>query len=529
MFFSDWHGARRQAILTVTAFIAVLATSMVAFSQASKSQLPSGLTNIQRMDVMRSKLDSMRRSLESAVASINATDSNDKTKSADDPRERLRGLIKEVNSVSSELNDVRAKEERSEKYDTSQLGTLEASVADLNTRVEAGLQSTAAARTAGDQLNPNYQPKPQKGKRRLFGLLPGKSDDKYTELTGSVAPGRDRVLFLEATKQVRKGSHDTGRLLFTTIITTYPDSIYLPLAKLAIADSFYLEGTTSSMIQAGQAYQDWLTFFPTDSLADAAMLKVAETEMRQMGLSDRDITHARKAEQRLKALLQNYPQTKLRPEVELRLQEVQDNLAMHNLQIARFYYDARYKPKKGGLRGAQDRLKEIVEKYPNFCLMDEVLYRFATTFQEEEEPDEAAKFYQQLVRDYPSSKYVEKAKEQLNIIGAAIPDPDPIKKNLPTCEQPGFMANMMQQITGSANVTTSRDGILITKNGEGTDLIDKAIANNGQLPEGVQPFIQRTEPKRNPTPEKNNQTGTNGPGNDSGTRPRSVQSPTPKP
>jgi len=61
---------------------------------------------------------------------------------------------------------------------------------------------------------------------------------------------------------VRKGDHETGRLLFTTIITTYPDSPYLPMAKLAIADSFYLEGTTSALIQAGQAYQDWLTFFP---------------------------------------------------------------------------------------------------------------------------------------------------------------------------------------------------------------------------------------------------------------------------
>jgi outer membrane protein assembly factor BamD len=213
-----------------------------------------------------------------------------------------------------------------------------------------------------------------------------------------------------------------------------------------------------------------------------------------MGLSDRDITHARKAEQRLKALLQRYPQTDLRPTVEAHLREVQDNLAMHNLQVARFYYEARYSHKKGCLKGAQDRLREIVEKYPNFCLMDEVLFRFATTFQEEEEPDEAAKLYQQLVRDYPNSEYVDKAKEQLNVIGATIPEPDPIKKTIAPCEKPGFMANMMQQITGSANITTSHDGILITHDGEGTDLIDRAIANGGELPENVQPVIHTTNP-----------------------------------
>ncbi len=516
--------AMRHAISVTLGVCAIALTAGAAFSQGNKStQVQSGLSNPQRMDVMRSKLEAMRRSLESAIAGINAKDSADKTKNADDPRTRLRGLAKEVAAVLSDVNDLRSKEEHAEKYDASKLDGLEASVADLNTRVEGALQATAGARTAGDQSSATYQPKPEKGKRRLFGILPGKSNDKYAELTGSVAPGRDRTLFLEATKEVRKGNHETGRLLFTTIITTYPDSPYLPMAKLAIADSFYLEGTTSSLVQAGQAYQDWLTFFPTDQLADAAMLKVAEAEMRQMGLSDRDITHARKAEQRLKALLQQYPQTKLRPDVETRMREVQDNLADHSQQIADFYF-GRYRTKKGGLKGAQDRLKEILEKYPNYCQLDKTLFMYATTFQEEEEPDEAAKYYQQLVRDYPNSEYVDKAKEQLNVIGASIPDPDPIKKNLPPCERPTFMQNMMQQVTGNANVTTSRDGILISKHGEGTDLIDKAIQNNGQLPEGVQPVIQRSTPVSRTAPPAS--TNTAAPDN---TRPRSVQSPTPKP
>ena len=84
--------------------------------------------------------------------------------------------------------------------------------------------------------------------------------------------------------------------------------------------------------------------------------------MRQMGLSDRDISHARKAEQRLKAF-QRYPQSDLRQQAELRLRQVQDNLAMHNLQVARFYYDSRYSHKKGGLKGAQDRLKRSLRSF----------------------------------------------------------------------------------------------------------------------------------------------------------------------
>ena len=82
------------------------------------------------------------------------------------------------------------------------------------------MQATKGARAAETEASSNYRPKPQKGKRRMFGLLPGKSNDKYAELTGSVAPGRDRVLFIEAAREVRKGSYETARLLFTTIITT---------------------------------------------------------------------------------------------------------------------------------------------------------------------------------------------------------------------------------------------------------------------------------------------------------------------
>ena len=400
--------------------------------------------------------------------------------------------------ILSEVNDTRGKQERSERYDASILGRLDLGGRYRHSR-SGRIASTASARSANPVAATASTKKKKKGK--LFGLFGGGGDEKYAELTGTVAPGRDRVLFEEAAKQVRKGSHDTGRLLFTTIINTYPDSPFLSLAKLAIADSFYLEGTTSGLIQAAQAYQDWLTFFPTDPLADDAMLKVAESEMRQMGLSDRDISHARKAEQRLKALLQQFPQTKLRPYVEERLNEVQENLAMHNLQVGNFYYKVKYETKKGGLKGAQSRYKEIVDKYPNFSFMDEVLFRLATTYQQEEEPDEAAKYYQQILRNHPNSEFSEKARDQLNIIGAAIPEADPARKNVVAPERPGFMGSLMQEISGRADVNVSKDGILISKDSkDGGDLIDEALRYNGQLPATTTPVapVQR----RAKTPEK---------------------------
>jgi outer membrane protein assembly factor BamD len=491
---------RFMALATIC--VALLLSAVPAALAQDKPQ--SDLSALQRLDVMKSKLETLRRSLNNAISTL-APKSGDKKEAVDDPRQRLQGLEKEVGSILSEVNDIRGKQERSERYDATVLDRLETSVVDIDIRVQAGLQATASARTASAANAKAPAKKKKKGK--FFGLFGGGDDDKYAELTGEVAAGRDRVLFEEAAKQVRKGSHETGRLLFTTIINTYPDSPFLPLAKLAIADSFYLEGTSSNLIQAAQAYQDWLTFFPTDPLADDAMLKVAESEMRQMGLSDRDITHARKAEQRLKVLLQQYPQTRLRPEVEQRLREVQENLAMHNLQIGNFYYKAKYEQQKGGLKGAQSRYREIVEKYPNFSFMDEVLFRLATTYQQEEEPDEAAKYYQQILRNHPNSDFAERARDQLAIIGAPVPEPDPARKNAPPPVRPGMIGNLLQQVSGRADVTVDKNGVLISKDGkEGTDLIDEALKYNGQLPTNVMPKAptQRTNPK--PPPVNSNPT-----------------------
>ena len=498
----------RSRFLILAVFCALIfGVAQTGFAQ-QKSGGQTELSTNQRLDVMASKLDLMRRSLSAAIKALEAKTDKDKKANADDPVTRLKSLDKEVASLNAEVNDIRSKNDKAEKFDTTALDRLEASVAELNTRVESNLQETAGLRTAA--AGSATEKKKKKGK--FFGLFGG-GDDKYADLTGAAVAGRDRVLFEEAAKEVRKGHHDTGRLLFATIINTYPDSPFLPLAKLAIADSFFLEGTTSALIQAAQAYQDWLTFFPTDPLADDASLKVAEAEMRQMGLSDRDISHARKAEQRLKVLLQQYPKSPLRETVEARLIEVQENLAMHNLQIARFYYDVKYSTGKGGLKGSQSRLKEIVDKYPCFSYNDEVFFRLASTYQAEEEPDEAARYYQKLVQEFPESEFNEKSKEQLNIIGAPIPDksmPNRCSKRQPQ----SFMGNLMQQVSGRADITVNKNGILISKDGkEGTDLIDEALRYNGTLPELTTPAAptQRTvKPVAQPSDQKTKSANGNG-------------------
>jgi outer membrane protein assembly factor BamD len=493
----------QSRFIASVAMCAILISSVggVCLGQETKSA-QSDATPAQRLEIMRSRLETMRRSLNSAIAATNTDEDGQKKEKkatvSDDARARLRGLEQEVSSLISEVFSARSKVDRRERLDDGLLEKLEAAIPDLDTRVQAGLSATRRERSAnsGDTASTGSSKKKKKG---IISRLLGRGDnEEIEELTGTIAPGRDRVLFEEATRQARKESYDTSRLLFNTIITTYPDSPFLPLSKLAIADTFYLEGTTSALIQAGAAYQDWLTFFPTDPLADDVMLKMAESEMRQMGLADRDVSHARKAEQRLKVLMQQFPNTALRKDAEQRLREVQENLGMHTMKVGDFYYE-RNRQQKGGLKGAQSRYREVTEKYPFFSYMDKVLFRLANTYLQEEEPDEAAKFFQRIARDYPNSEYAQKSREQLEVIGAEVPTPNPQRVNLVEPERPGLMGSLMSQVLGTINITVNKNGVLISKDkNEGNDLIDKAITRGGTLPDDTTPTapVQRTAPAR---------------------------------
>ncbi|CAN5520547.1 hypothetical protein BH10ACI3_BH10ACI3_12660 [soil metagenome] len=486
----------------------ILAFSVAGFGQAK----PGDGTALQRLDVMKDKVDRMRRSLDSGIAVLKDENKADQAKKDDEkkietPLGRLVALEKDAGRVQSDINSLRGKADRGDKYERADVDSLEQSVGELQIRVDTALIETANARA--NPASTVGQAREKKKKKKFLGIFGGGGSDEYEELLGSVSPGRDRELFVVATREVRRKNYDVGRLLFQTIITTYPDSPYLPMSKLAVGDSFYLEGSTSSLIQAIAAYQDWLTFFPTHPLADRVVLKIAESEMRQIGLPDRDATRAKRAETRLKALMQQYPNSILKSDAETRLRQVQDNLGLHNLLIANYYYTLSVDQKKGGLKGSQSRYREIIDKYPNFCFQDEVLFKLAMTYLVEEETDQAARYFQRIVSDFPNSDYVGKSKEQLELIGSTVPAANPERTSVTACADPSFFQNFKNQLFGIYPMTIDSNGVLMTKDfdKEKFELIDQIIENQGdilvnQIPQALTTVItQKAVPVAKPTPE----------------------------
>jgi len=134
--------------------------------------------------------------------------------------------------------------------------------------------------------------------------------------------------------------------------------------------------------------------------------------------------------------------------------------------------------------------------------MDEALFRLAVTYQVEEETDQAARYFQQIVRDYPNSDYVEKSKEQLQLIGAAIPEPNPERMKVMPPEKKSFFANFKNELFGMYPLTIDKNGVLMTDDFDKTkfELIDQIIENQGdisasQIPKSLTTIISEQKPQ----------------------------------
>ena len=190
---------------------------------------------------------------------------------------------------------------------------------------------------------------------------------------GSKQP--DKVLFDKAMDAMRHNRFDVARLTLQTLINTYPDSEFIARAKLAVGDSWYAEGGTAALAQAEQEYSDFEIFFPNMPEAAEAQLKIANIHYQQMEKSDRDFTHAKRAEDEYRKLILTYPDSKLVPEAKQKLLQVQEVLADREFDIGRFYYLRESYP------ASIARLQSLVDKYPLYSRADDALYLLGQNYE----------------------------------------------------------------------------------------------------------------------------------------------------
>jgi outer membrane protein assembly factor BamD len=87
----------------------------------------------------------------------------------------------------------------------------------------------------------------------------------------------DKVLFDLAMTSIKRSKYAEARTLLETVISTFPDSDYVPRAKLSMGDAWYAEG---DLKQAEMEYQDFVTFFPNRPEVAATKLKIESIHKR---------------------------------------------------------------------------------------------------------------------------------------------------------------------------------------------------------------------------------------------------------
>ena len=289
---------------------------------------------------------------------------------------------------------------------------------------------------------------------------------------GSKQP--DKVLFDRSMDAMKHNRFDVARMTLQTLINTYPDSEYIARAKLAVADSWYAEGGSTAMQQAEIEYKDFKTFFPNMPEAAEAQLKVANIHYQEMEKPDRDFTHAMRAEDEYRALIQEYPDSKLVPQAKQRLREVQEVLAQREFNIGRFYY------LRSSFPAAIARLKTLVDRYPLYSGADEALYLLGQSYEAEIEmvrrnprtnevtkskiieelTKDAAEQYGRIIRRYPAMDRAVDAKSRLEALHQPVPRPtrkalDENKKEMASRQQSGMMSSMLGEIEKSPAASIS--------------------------------------------------------------------------
>ena len=223
------------------------------------------------------------------------------------------------------------------------------------------------------------------------------------------------------------------------MINTYPDSELVARSKLAIADSWYAEGTASALTQAENEYNDFKTFFPNLPEAAEAQMKIGDIEYRQMQKSDRDCAHAKRAQEDYRTMIREFPDSKLIPQAKQKLREVQELLADREFDIGHFYYLRNAYP------AAIARFQSLVDTYPlyngasesllllgdsyekqgamvhgNAKLTEEQKKRLLADYQTHE-----AESYSRIITRYPATPPAEEAAKRLQALHLPVPKPTP--------------------------------------------------------------------------------------------------------
>ena len=208
------------------------------------------------------------------------------------------------------------------------------------------------------------------------------------------------TLYNLAKRRLEQGDYPTAAATFDEVERQHPYSIWARRAQLMSAFSYYAAKEYQKAIDSGRRF---LTIHPGNRDAPYAYYLIALSYYEQITDVERDQTTTKQALDALGELVRRYPDTRYAADARLKIDLVRDHLAGKEMEVGRFY------ERRNQWLAAVTRFRTVVEDYQTTSHTPEALLRLTECYLALGVPEEARKAAAVLGRNYPNSKWYQRA------------------------------------------------------------------------------------------------------------------------
>ena len=222
-------------------------------------------------------------------------------------------------------------------------------------------------------------------------------------------PTSEQGIFEKGYRYFERGKNTQAAELFNRLLEQYPRSRYRTRTQILLAEAYFRDKLYE---EAKFLFSHFVQLHPAHEDAELAYFRLGDCDFEQMRGEDRDQSFTVGALHAYERALSLYPLNPRRQEVEERVRSCKERLAEHEYTIARFYL------KTKRYRSAAERFQFMVEWYPEGELADDALFFLGEAHRRLEEDEDAAQAWNQLISQYPQSRYCDDAEDGLRQIAA---------------------------------------------------------------------------------------------------------------
>ncbi len=241
---------------------------------------------------------------------------------------------------------------------------------------------------------------------------------KTDKVTQELLTEPKEVLFEKGKELLAKKKYDQARKYLNHVFETYPNEQMGREALLLVADSYFNQKTTTGYTEARYRYRDYLNRYPGAPRRDYARYQFALCYDKEHEKPDRDQTATREAIEQYRSLIREFPDSGYAGAARERVRQLTDLLAEHDFGIGFFYL------RKGSTAAALSRFTSLEQRYPDYGARDKLYYYEGLALTRLGRKDEAERYYQKIVQDFPKSEYAKKVRSKVGSQPAPTPPPE---------------------------------------------------------------------------------------------------------